>query len=128
MRDDDRRRERARHFCRCVERLAERVGLEDATIHVARHMSDVATVDVEVQGTARRTRRRRRTRNQVRTYSPEQVRRMFQLLLKLLLKNCNVRFGKIQMRLCGGSLSNVWVTRGFRLNSEMDDLGGDIFQ
>lgn len=128
MTEDERRQQaHARHFCQCVERLADRVGLRDAMIHVARHMNDVATVDVEVQGAAGR-RRRRRTRHAARTYSPEQVRRMFQLLLKLLLKTCTVRFGKFQMRLSGGALTNVSVTESFRPDKEeeMIVLGGKL--
>jgi len=123
MQDDDHRRERAEYFCRCVERLAQRVGLRDAMIHVARHMSDVATVDVKVRGTARRPRRRRRTPGRRRTYSPEQVRRMFQLLLKLLLKTCNVSYGKFQMQLAGGKLTEVAVTESFRPGKE-DEMEG----
>ena len=130
MRDDERQRDRATHFCQGVVRLAERVGLRDATITVARHMSDVATVDVQLQGTTHRARPRRRRRVSTRNYSPEQVRRMFQLLLKLLLKHCNVRFGKIEMRLSGGSLTNVLVTESFRPHDgdELGALGKSMFE
>lgn len=126
MRDDERRREQARHFCRCVERMAKRVGPADAKIYVARHMNDVATVDVEVQGAERCSPRRRRARAPARTYSPAHVRRMFQLLFKLLLKNCSVRFGKLELRLSGGRLTNVSVTESFRPDKpeEMEALGG----
>ena len=129
MRDDERQTEQARHLCQGVVQLAERVGLRDATITVARHMSDVATVDVQLQGTTHHARPRRRGRVGTRNYNPEQVRRMFQLLLKILLKHCNVRFGKIEMQLSGGSLTNVLVTERFRPHDgdELGAMGDSMF-
>lgn len=104
----------ARNFRRYLQSLIRRVGLTDGRVTADRHENGLKNVHVEVTQAKRPAGKIRKK------YSPDELQFAFKTRVSRLMKNCNFRFGGIEIMVSDGDIYCVNFTISTRFDKQED--------